>query len=96
MAAKKGTPIYATADGVVLFSDDNKNYGLFIRINHENSYESRYAHLSKLVAKKGKSVKKGDLIGYVGSTGKSTGPHLHYSIKRDGKFVNPLPYFKKK
>ena len=92
LAAPTGTPVYATADGVVGRADWYSSYGLYISINHGASMETRYAHLSRLAVAAGDNVKKGDLIGYVGSTGRSTGPHLHYEVRVDGLAVNPIPY----
>lgn len=92
LAAPTGTPVYATADGVVGRADWYSSYGLYISINHGASMETRYAHLSRLAVAAGDNVKKGDLIGYVGSTGRSTGPHLHYEVRVDGVAVNPIPY----
>ena len=92
LAAPTGTPVYATADGVVGRADFYASYGLYISINHGAAMETRYAHLSRLAVGAGDTVKKGDLIGYVGSTGRSTGPHLHYEVRVDGLAVNPIPY----
>ena len=92
LAAPTGTPIYATADGVIGRADWFSSYGLFISIDHGADLETRYAHLSKLAVAAGERVRKGDLIGYVGSTGRSTGPHLHYEVRVDGLAVNPIPY----
>ena len=92
LAAPTGTPVYATADGVIGRADWYSSYGLYIAINHGASMETRYAHLSRLAVAAGDTVKKGDLIGYVGSTGRSTGPHLHYEVRVDGLAVNPIPY----
>ena len=92
LAAPTGTPVYATADGVIGRADWYSSYGLYISISHGASMETRYAHLSRLAVTAGESVKKGDLIGYVGSTGRSTGPHLHYEVRVDGLAVNPIPY----
>ncbi|GAB4481132.1 MAG: hypothetical protein OHK0018_12550 [Erythrobacter tepidarius] len=92
LAAPTGTPVYATADGLVGRADWYSSYGLYVSINHGASMETRYAHLSRLAVAAGDSVKKGDLIGYVGSTGRSTGPHLHYEVRIDGVAVNPIPY----
>ncbi|MBA3862952.1 MAG: M23 family peptidase [Erythrobacter sp.] len=92
LAAPTGTPIYATADGVIGRADWYSSYGLYISINHGATMETRYAHLSRLAVAAGDNVKKGDLIGYVGSTGRSTGPHLHYEVRVDGLAVNPIPY----
>lgn len=92
LAAPTGTPVYATADGIVSRADWYSSYGLYISVNHGASMETRYAHLSRLAVAAGDNVKKGDLIGYVGSTGRSTGPHLHYEVRVDGLAVNPIPY----
>jgi murein DD-endopeptidase MepM/ murein hydrolase activator NlpD len=92
LAAPTGTPVYATADGVVGRADWYSSYGLYIAIEHGAAMQTRYAHLSRLAVAAGDNVKKGDLIGYVGSTGRSTGPHLHYEVRIDGQAVNPIPY----
>ena len=92
LAAPTGTPVYATADGIVGRADWYSSYGLYISINHGGAMETRYAHLSRLAVAAGDNVKKGDLIGYVGSTGRSTGPHLHYEVRVEGIAVNPIPY----
>ncbi len=92
LAAPTGTPIYATADGIVGKAQWFSSYGLYIRLDHGASLETRYAHMSKLAVAAGDRVRKGDLIGYVGSTGRSTGPHLHYEVRIDGVAVNPIPY----
>ena len=94
LAAPTGTPVYATADGQVTRADWFSTYGLYVSIDHGGDLETRYAHLSKLSVADGEEVKKGDLIGYVGSTGRSTGPHLHYEVRVDGVAVNPIPYMK--
>lgn len=92
LAAPTGTPVYATADGLVGRADWFSSYGLYISIDHGAELETRYAHLSRLAVAAGDRVQKGDLIGYVGSTGRSTGPHLHYEVRVDGVAVNPIPY----
>lgn len=92
LAAPTGTPVYATADGIVTKAKWFSSYGLYISIDHSADLETRYAHLSKLAVEAGEQVKKGDLIGYVGSTGRSTGPHLHYEVRIDGVAVDPMPY----
>ena len=92
LAAPTGTPIYATADGIVGRADWFSSYGLFISIDHGAELETRYAHMSKLAVSAGETVKKGDIIGYVGSTGRSTDPHLHYEVRVDGLAVDPIPY----
>jgi murein DD-endopeptidase MepM/ murein hydrolase activator NlpD len=92
LAAPTGTPVYATADGIVGRADWFSSYGLYISIEHGAELETRYAHMSKLAVAAGDRVRKGDIIGYVGSTGRSTGPHLHYEVRVDGVAVNPIPY----
>jgi len=92
IAAPTGTPVYATADGVVSRADRSRSYGLVIYLDHGAEMQTRYAHLSRMVVEDGQDVSKGDLIGYVGSTGRSTGPHLHYEIRMDGVAVDPSGY----
>ena len=89
-----GTPIYATGDGVVVSADNSKSgYGNHIEINHGFGYLTLYGHLSKYKCSAGQHVKRGDVIGYVGSTGRSEAPHLHYEVHKDGKVVNPLNFY---
>ena len=83
------TPIYATADGEVTFSGRNGGYGNFVKINHRNGYKTAYAHMHRIAVKKGADVHKGDLVGYVGTTGSSTGDHLHYEVYYQDKLVDP-------
>jgi murein DD-endopeptidase MepM/ murein hydrolase activator NlpD len=92
LAAPTGTPVYATADGVVGKAEWFSSYGLFVAIDHGAELETRYAHMSRLAVASGERVRKGDVIGYVGSTGRSTGPHLHYEVRVSGQAVNPIPY----
>jgi len=92
MAAPTGTPIFATADGTVDMAQWFGGYGNFIKLEHGGDMETRYGHLSKLNVRPGQEVKKGDLIGFVGSTGRSTGPHLHYEVRIAGEAVDPTPY----
>jgi murein DD-endopeptidase MepM/ murein hydrolase activator NlpD len=92
LAAPVGTPIYATADGLVSRADLFSSYGLYVQIEHGADLETRYAHMSRIAVAAGEHVKKGDIIGYVGTTGRSTGPHLHYEVRVDGEAVNPIPY----
>ena len=92
--APTGTPIYASGDGIVGRADNRSpGYGKHIRIDHGFGYVSLYAHLSSYNVKRRQKVKQGDIIGYVGSTGRSVGPHLHYEIFKDGRRVNPLNYY---
>ncbi|MBT8427752.1 MAG: M23 family metallopeptidase [Erythrobacter sp.] len=92
LAAPTGTPIYATADGYVSKAQRWSSYGNFVSIEHGARIQTRYAHMSRIAVAPGTRVKKGELIGYVGSTGRSTGPHLHYEVRIDGEAVNPVPY----
>jgi murein DD-endopeptidase MepM/ murein hydrolase activator NlpD len=93
--AALGTPIIATADGTVFLSKEVGAWGNIIKIRHQDGYETWYAHLKGFNTNYGKSVKKGDVIGYVGMTGNSSGPHLHYELKHYKKSMDPLPYFDK-
>ena len=92
LAAPTGTPVHATADGIIGKAEWFSSYGLYVQIEHGADLETRYAHMSRLAVASGERVKKGDVIGYVGSTGRSTGPHLHYEVRVDGVAVNPMPY----
>ena len=92
--AKKGTPIYATGNGRIKRADHRSSgYGNHIRIDHGFGYVSLYAHLSKFNVRRGQKVKRGDIIGYVGNSGRSVGPHLHYEIFKDNKKINPLNFY---
>lgn len=92
LAAPVGTPIYATADGAVSKAEWFAGYGLFVSLEHGADIQTRYGHMSRLNVSNGQQVRKGDIIGYVGSTGRSTGPHLHYEVRIAGQAVNPIPY----
>ena len=93
-AAPIGTPIYATADGVVKEADFNEGgYGNHVVINHGYGYETLYGHMLRMKVRPGQKVKRGEVIGYVGSTGKSTGPHCHYEVHKNGTPVDPVYYF---
>lgn len=92
--ANTGTPIFATGDGVVAAADNSKSgYGNHIEIRHGFGYMTLYGHLSKYNCRAGQRVKRGDIIGYVGSTGRSEAPHLHYEVHKDGKVVNPINFY---
>lgn len=88
--ANTGAKVVASLDGKVIFAGRNGKYGNLIRIAHPGGYETRYAHLSNIKVTKGQKVKKGTLIGLVGSTGRSTGPHLHFELMKNGKKIDPL------
>lgn len=92
IACAKGTKIKAIADGTVVFSQKNGSYGNLIKIDHGNGVESWYAHCNALYAKVGQEIKAGDIIAEVGSTGNSTGPHLHLEIRINGVAINPQKY----
>lgn len=93
-SAPTGTPVYATGDGVVLESEGSGNgYGLAVKVNHGFGFETLYAHLSKINVSTGQKVKRGDVIGLVGSTGLAQAPHLHYEVHKNGIQVNPVYYF---
>ena len=94
MAAKHGSAILATADGVINFAGWEKGYGKLIKIKHDFGYETRYAHLSKISVSVGQKISQGDRIGKMGNTGRSTGTHLHYEIRRNGKPINPMKYIR--
>ena len=95
LAGPSGTPIYATADGVVRRSGWNSGgYGNLIEVDHGRGIETRYGHLSRILVREGQPVKRGQLIGRMGSTGRSTGNHLHYEVRIEGKPVNPIPFMK--
>jgi murein DD-endopeptidase MepM/ murein hydrolase activator NlpD len=92
--APTGTPIYATGDGVVYkVVSSKRGYGNHIVIQHDFGYQTLYAHMFKFNVRKGQKVKRTDVIGYVGSTGTSTAPHLHYEVVKNGKKVNPINFF---
>jgi murein DD-endopeptidase MepM/ murein hydrolase activator NlpD len=93
-AARSGTPLYSTADGVVTHASWSSGYGRLVKIQHEFGIETRYAHMSKLRAKVGQRVSRGDHIGDMGASGRVTGVHLHYEIRVGGKAVNPMIYIK--
>lgn len=92
-AASIGTPVFATGDGKIETARRQARYGNCIDIDHGYNYQSRYAHLSEILVKEGENVKRGQLIGRVGSTGKSTGPHLHYEVRFKGEPQNPVHYY---
>jgi murein DD-endopeptidase MepM/ murein hydrolase activator NlpD len=93
-SAKTGTPIYATGDGEISkIKRSRKGYGNHVVINHGFGYKTLYAHMSKYIVKKRQKVKRGDIIGYVGNTGTSVAPHLHYEVHKDGKKINPVNFY---
>lgn len=94
LAGDRGTPIHATADGVVIFAGRQRGFGNLIKIRHAFGVETLYAHLNRIRVKVGDKVAQGDRIGDMGNTGRSTGTHLHYEVRLDGKPVNPMSYLK--
>ena len=93
-SAKTGTPIYATGDGkIIKVKRSRRGHGNHVMIDHGYGYKTLYAHMSKYTVKKGQKVKRGDVIGYVGDTGMSTAPHLHYEVHKDGKKINPVNFY---
>jgi murein DD-endopeptidase MepM/ murein hydrolase activator NlpD len=93
-SAKSGTPIYATGDGKISkVRRSRKGYGNHVIINHGYGYKTLYAHMTKYIVRKGQKVKRGEVIGYVGSTGTSVAPHLHYEVHKDGRKINPVNFY---
>jgi murein DD-endopeptidase MepM/ murein hydrolase activator NlpD len=87
-----GTPVYATADGMVDRAERSGGYGNLVELDHGKGIQTRYGHLSKILVEAGTRVHRGQLIALMGSTGRSTGPHLHYEVRIDGHAVNPVPF----
>ena len=94
-SAPKGTPVYATGDGVVTRANTSSSYGRVIYLNHGHGYETRYAHLSKFAVRPGDRIKRGHIIGYVGSTGTSLSAHLHYEVLFNERHLNPINFFQR-
>ena len=93
-SAKTGTEIYATGDGKISkVRKSRRGYGNHVVIEHGYGYKTLYAHMSKYIVRKGQKVKRGEVIGYVGSTGTSVAPHLHYEVHKDGKKINPVNFY---
>ena len=92
-SAAIGTEVYATGNGVVISADRNEGYGNEVVIDHGYSYKTCYAHLSRIFVKPGQKILRGQIIGYVGNTGKSTSPHLHYEIRKNDIAINPIYFF---
>ena len=93
LAAPVGTAILATADGKVTLSEFSEGYGNHIKITHDQTYSTMYAHMASLEVKEGETVKAGQVIGLIGNSGKSLGVHLHYEVLKNGEKVNPVEYF---
>jgi murein DD-endopeptidase MepM/ murein hydrolase activator NlpD len=93
--AQIGTPIYATSDGKVIKSEkSSKGYGNYVLLQHDTKFSTMYAHMSEITVGVGQMVRKGDIIGLVGSTGASTLPHLHYEVQKNGEAIDPSPFLK--
>jgi murein DD-endopeptidase MepM/ murein hydrolase activator NlpD len=95
ITAPVGTPIRATADGIVVFAEMENGFGRLVRINHGNGVETYYAHLSRFYVQAGQDIRRGELIGAVGTSGRVTAPHLHYEVRLGGVAVNPYRYLAK-
>ncbi|MEQ9165249.1 MAG: M23 family metallopeptidase, partial [Fulvivirga sp.] len=93
--APTGTPVYATGDGIITASYRSSTYGNVLFVNHGYGYQTRYAHLTNYIVERGESVKRGQVIGYVGSTGRSEAPHLHYEVLFNYKPINPINFFQR-
>jgi|TARA_B110000240_G_scaffold160044_1_gene178619 murein DD-endopeptidase MepM/ murein hydrolase activator NlpD len=91
--APKGTPIYASGDGVIFRAQRSKTFGQVVYIDHGYGYKTIYAHMSKMAVKRGQSIRRGDLIGYVGNTGLSVAPHLHYEVHKNNVALNPINFY---
>lgn len=92
LAVPKGSPVWATADGEVVFAGRDGRYGRTVVIDHGGGYRTRYAHLKKIETERGKQVRRGDVVGRVGASGRASGPHLHYEVIRNGVPLDPRPY----
>ena len=84
----------ATADGVVRFAGRQLNYGKLVKVEHRFGLTTRYGHLKAVAVKRDQAIRKGDVIGYVGATGRTTGPHVHYEVRLNGRSLNPLRFFR--
>jgi murein DD-endopeptidase MepM/ murein hydrolase activator NlpD len=91
--APRGTPIYASGNGEVYRAQRSSTFGKVVYIDHGYGYKTIYAHMSKMVVKRGQQIKRGDIIGYVGSTGLSVAPHLHYEVHKNGRALNPISFY---
>lgn len=94
-SAKEGSKVIAVADGLVSYTGKRNGYGQIVEIDHGNGYVTRYAHNKKIIVKTGDRIKKGEAIALVGSTGRSTGPHVHFEVLREGEKVNPYKFVKR-
>ena len=94
ISAPRGNKVTATADGLVTFAGRKVGYGKLVKIEHKFGISTRYGHLGSVTVKSGQKIRKGDIIGYVGSTGRATGPHLHYEVRLNRQPLNPLRFFR--
>ena len=94
IAGRHKTPIYSTADGIVVFTGNKGSYGKLVKIKHPLGFQTYYGHLSKISVKSGDIIKRGDIIGLQGNTGRSTGSHLHYEVRYKGQTYNPAQFLK--
>ncbi len=94
VSAPVGSKVIATADGVVRFAGRQHNYGKLVKLEHRFGLTTRYGHLKELAVNRGQVIRKGDVIGYVGATGRATGPHVHYEVRLNGRSLNPLRFFR--
>lgn len=92
ISAPWGTPVVATANGIVVIAGWLRGYGWVVYVDHGNGLSTRYGHLSRIDVAVGQTLKRGEQLGLVGSTGRSTGPHLHYEVRINGQAINPIPY----
>jgi murein DD-endopeptidase MepM/ murein hydrolase activator NlpD len=93
VAVPTGTSVFATGDGVVKKAAEEKGWGKLVVVEHEDGYATFYAHMDEIGVESGTKVHKGEVIGRVGSTGQSTGPHLHYEVRKDGNHLNPADFY---
>jgi murein DD-endopeptidase MepM/ murein hydrolase activator NlpD len=93
--ARRGVPLLAVESGKIVYAGWMRGYGKVVKIKHKSGFISLYAHQSRIRVRLGQRVKKGQIIGYVGSTGRSTGPHLHFGLMKNGRWVNPMKYLGK-
>ena len=93
MAAPTGTQVFASGDGVVKKAVEEKGWRKLVVVEHEDGYTTFYAHLDEIEVKNGVKVRRGEVIGRVGNTGQSTGPHLHYEVRKNGEHLNPADFY---
>jgi len=94
IAAALGTPVIAPAHGIVMLTGVDTRYGLYVDLDHQNGFRTRYGHLSTILVEKGSRIERGDVLGRVGMTGRTTGYHLHYEVRKNGRKINPIDYIR--